>query len=153
VERGYPWRVLGRRHLVWVFLAALTLLAVPASAAAMRIAPGRTDPKAALVLAERVLQHSPGWSPDSIYCLRPTRSAYHSTSLAKATQRTYRCEWVKQNNSRPWEIDTIHVVSGSSGRYLFSLVSAFYAPPLPRAALCSVQPAADGYRTRCHPTK
>ena len=128
--------------------APLALFAAVALAAAAPAAAKRASPQALMVLAERVLQHDAHWTPTSIYCLQPRRSRY--AHVAGATERTFRCQWVKQGNSRPWEIDTVQLVYAADGGFLFSLVSSDYAPPHVRAALCRVTPAGAGYRTTCH---
>jgi hypothetical protein len=120
-----------------------------AAAASARSEWKRGSAQSVMVLAERTLQHDAHWAPTSIYCLPPRRSAY--AHVAGAVEKTFRCQWVKQNNSRPWEIDTVQMVYGSSGRYLFSLVASNYAPPRVRPALCRVSPAGRGFRTACHP--
>ena len=121
--------------------APLTLFVAVALAAAAPAAAKRASPQALMVLAERVLQHDAHWRPTSTYCLPPKRSPHRTT---------YRCQWVKQGNSRPWEIDTVQLVYAADGAFLFSLVSSDYAPPHVRAALCRVTPAGAGYRTTCH---
>jgi hypothetical protein len=130
-------------------LVALVILGLSLASPAVA-APGwkRGSPQSALVLAERVLLHDASWSPTSIYCLPPKRSPYKGTD--GATQKTFRCQWVKQNYSRPWEIDTVQMVYGKNAGYLFSLVSSEY-PQHARPALCRVSPTVQGFRTRCHP--
>jgi hypothetical protein len=127
-------------------LAVAALLGVAAAGSAQAKLPQGAAPKSALVLAERVLQHAPAWRPTTIYCLRPRHSAYRSKSVPHGTQTTFRCQWVKQNNPTPWEIDTIQVVDSSSRAYLFTLVSR----PFGRGtAVCSLEPGAHGTRTTC----
>ncbi len=106
-------------------------------------------PKTALVQAERILQDDRSWRPTSIYCVGPKRSAYRSQSVPGGTQKTYRCQWVKQSNATPWAIDTIHAVFDAGGKYLFSLVSGIYSPVGPNAS-CRVEPTAHGYHASCH---
>jgi hypothetical protein len=131
--------------------AAAALLAPVLAQAADGKTPGLPAPKTSLLLAERILQHKAGWSPTSIYCLKPVTSKY--TAIANATQKTYKCQWVKQNNPRPWEIDMIHQVYGPKGNYLFTTVASNYGYPFIRPALCQVKVVGGGYQTSCHATQ
>jgi hypothetical protein len=131
--------------------AAVVLFAPVVAGAADGKTAGLPAPRTSLLLAERILQHSPNWSPTSIYCLKPVTSRYKA--IANATQKTYECQWVKQNNPRPWEIDMIHQVYGPKGNYLFTTVASNYGYPFIRPALCQVNVAGGAYRTTCHATQ
>ena len=127
-------------------LPALTLSAGAASAQA--------PPSAATVidLAERVLQHAPGWKASTVVCERPRTSPYRTRAVLHGRRTAVVCEWVRQSNlsGPPVELDTISTVSGPDGRYLFSDVKSRLWPSA-RPATCRVEPAAGGFHTRCRP--
>ena len=112
--------------------------------------PGRTDPATAVTLAEQMLENDPNWSTSIILCGSGTKSSFDG--VPNAIEETYSCKWVRQGNpSGPSAAtDTVSIVYGAGGRYLFSLVSSTFQPSGSPAA-CQVNQASNSYRISCHP--
>ena len=112
--------------------------------------PGRTDPATAVTLAEQMLENDPTWSTATMLCGSAAKSSFNT--VPNAMEETYSCKWVRQGNpSGPsTETDTVSIVFGAGGRYLFSLVSSTFQPSGSPAA-CQINQASNSYRISCHP--